>query len=117
MAEFPGNRSGRFDYDTDEHYTGVAWIDGLPIYRRVIALVGGNGLSESAAVEELNSLNRTTIIRVAFATTSPFGGDFLYLAESLQIKDSDGTITAVHTGVDLTGISIHAIVEYTRQQS
>ena len=117
MGEFPGSRGGRYDYELGEHYTGLAWVDGLPIYRRVEELSGGNGTTAGGAIPDLNNLSRDTIVRVDFAIRSPFSGNLFFYPEQVNINDTTGGIQVLHTGVDLTGITLHVIVEYTRVQS
>ncbi len=117
MADFPGNRGGRFDYESAEHYTGVAWIDGLPIYRQVITIAGANNSSSSAAIGGLSNTSRSTIVRVNFAAQGALAGDILLQPEGILVVNTTGVVTVLHTGVDFTGITLHVIVEYTRVQS
>lgn len=117
VQEFPGSLEGRYDYATAEHYTGQAWIDGKPVYRRVIEFIGGNNTSLSGAIAELNNINRETVIRVDFALRSPFSGSLIFLPEGIQVADATGELTVSHTGVDFTGLQLHCIVEYTRAET
>lgn len=116
MADFPGSRNGRYDYESAEHYTGAAWIDGLPIYRQVITIAGGNNSSSSGAVSGLSNSNRSTIVRVAFAAQGVVGGAIILQPEGITLADATGVVTVLHSGVDFTGITLHVIVEYTRVQ-
>ena len=109
-----GSRNGkRFDFEAAEHWIGREWIDGKPIYRRVIPLANpGNGASDSNTVD-LSEIE--TVIR-AEAMLHVSGTGWLNFIGDIDITaTANGTITANHQGINMTGRPApQCIIEYTK---
>jgi len=119
------------DYSADEVNTGVKWIDGKPIYRKVVPFTLPDGTSENTVAFDLSTLNTKIVIK---NEAKLFDDNDQWIDE--QIKITASHITNFHSRVDFpnileiaflsteiitgnvtvnqAGMSGHVILEYTK---
>lgn len=106
------------DYSIDETKTGYNWIDGKPIYRKVIDF--GNLPNTTSKTVAHNISNIDKIITLTGTATdgtrtlclpanSPDG-----LAYSINLYTPNLTNITVGTGVDRSTYSAYIVLEYTK---
>jgi hypothetical protein len=109
-ATYPGG----VDYATDEHPTGISWVDGKPIFRRVILLAGGNASSAATIADIYAAIEQI----VNFTWSSRFSitnivANFGATDNGLNITSAD-LLTIGHNGINLTGETLQIVLEYTK---
>ena len=101
-------------YETGESKTNSLFTDGKPVFRRVVALTGGNGTSTVTVAALANLID--VLVR---ADVSVNDGTNLEMnngtAVGVLIIEATGAITATHAGQDYTGDAPIVILEYTKQ--
>lgn len=108
----PVRRHIEMPHDADEHLTGSQWVDGKPIYRRVISMDnGGNGLTE---VQLDLSFIETVIRAEAWLNTAT--NVWQAMAGSVYIDTIlAGSITVNHQGINMSGRpQPQCVIEYTK---
>lgn len=119
----PGVFQPGADYSTDEHATGVNWIDGKPIFRIVVQLAGGmdvsTGASAALALTAQTLVNGYAVVRdlitaniIGAALGLTIGGGSAQ--PGIEVNTLTGAISVTHTGVDTTGATVFCILEYTK---
>ena len=113
--DFPTDCSDR--YSTDETKTYDTWIDGKPIYRKVVNIGSlPNATTKSVASGITNLDNLITIIGYTKSGTT------ILPLPLVDVNNMNGMITVyysngdviIRTGIDRTSFSGYVILEYTK---
>ena len=109
---------GREVFSTDEHFSGYTWVDGSPIYRKVIdfGALPNNGLkSVGLSISNLGIIvNMYGVASTASTTLSLPYSDPTDNANSISLLRGSTTLARILTGADYSGYSGFVIVEYTK---
>ena len=101
------------DFELGEQGLGVNWFNGKPLFRQAFQLAGGNGISTVAT--NLNTTMDTLIDGYwAGQTAAAWFANAGTTTNGITIAVADGLLTVDHTGVNLTGELIFAILLYTK---
>ena len=117
LVELAGGISSALSYSEEETATGAKWIDGKPIYRKVVTVdtlgVADTWIEVPHGISNLNKVIRvygTYHVKSTAATTR----------DAASIPNKDTSVNANTTGVvyysttDLTGSSGVFVIEYTK---
>lgn len=108
-----GSFSETFGYSVEEHGPIGTWINGKPIFRIVVLIPGGVGLSQ-VIVPVLDEI----VEEITRASWSVVNGMNLSVNTGTEVAINLDFITAqlsvTHTGDDFTGLTVTAILEYTK---
>jgi microcystin-dependent protein len=111
------------NYSTGEIFTGKTWIDGKPIYRKVIECgYGPNGTTSTTKSVPHNISNLGDVISISGFCKGDSGAylPFPYEPTNLNTKDglavyiSNGNVVATTLGFNFNTYKIYAILEYTK---
>lgn len=94
----------QYSYSTNETLTGGTWIDGKPIYRKVLE---ENSLNSGTKLINVNDLNIDTVIIRGYA-----GDGFPYIPLNTSKINLSKFITSVNATFDLDDGNV-IIIEYT----
>ena len=115
--------TGDMIYSTTEVDTGKIWIDGKPIYRKVIECgYGPNGTTSTTKSVPHNISNLGDVISISGFCKGDSGAylPFPYEPTNLNTKDglavyiSNGNVVATTLGFNFNTYKIYAILEYTK---
>lgn len=108
--------TGVADYSTSEHLTGEHWIDGRPIYRKVIATgalpnnttkLVAHGVVANAFISIRGyASNGALAIALPHVDTTSVANQIYLDARALEV--------VIVTGIDRSGFSGHIILEYVK---
>ncbi len=107
-------------YLLGESLTQKRWVDGKPIFRRVVALTGGNGTSTVTVAALANVIDVLIRADVTVLEATQFeynrASDNATATESgVEIIEATGAITAFHSAQDYSSDGPLVILEYTKQ--
>ena len=105
------------DYSTDEVNTGKKWIDGKPIYRKIVNFGNLPNTTTKNVVHNISNIdfitnyyaiatNSTAFWKLPFVSTST-------ISSGLQMT-IDKTNIIIVAGVDRSSYSAYVIIEYTK---
>lgn len=106
-------------YTSAEERIGT-WIDGKPIYRKVIYIASLPNHSAVAYPAGINNVNIVIdLYGIAHAQSGhnfplPYVSMFSNNAENIEITYLSGTEVRVVTGSDRSSLSAHIVIEYTK---
>ncbi len=95
----------------------MKWVDGLPIYRTVELLTGGNNTSSATFAELANHISSLTLARWAGRDSS--AGILRFMRGNnagVDVTIATGLVVVQHQTFDFTGEIVGVILEYTRLQ-
>jgi len=101
------------DFELGEQGIGVNWFNGKPVFRQAFQLVGGNG-SSTVATSLQNTMDTLIDGTWAGQTITAWFANAGTTTNGITIAVADGLLTVDHTGVNLTGELIFAILLYTK---
>lgn len=110
------------DYSTDEIDTGMKWIDGRPIYRKVISLTLPNSTYNSdQVIADLTDLAIDKIIKLEgmiYAETTQVITNFAYQGNaqycSLYYINSSKALRYSTNNIQYVNVPASIIIEYTK---
>lgn len=106
-------------YSTTEQLTGDTWIDGKPIYRKVVDLPGlPNNTSKSFAhgisdIDNIVKLEGQVYITANKQPVAPLNATRSFAANGIGAYVTLVSVV-VETGTDRTSMSAYAVIEYTK---
>lgn len=104
------------DYSTSEHLTGAKWIDGSPIYRKVISIGTLPNNATKSVAHGITALD--TVIHLYGAATSSANGlpiPYTHNTTNLQIVlNINSTDVNCGTYTDRTAYNGVVVIEYTK---
>ena len=103
-----------FDFSITEIPLQRNWVNGKPIFERAFQLTGGNGSSTVAT--GLNSIMEFLIDGKwgGFVAASGWFANAGTTTNGIVVDIGTGLLTVDHTGVNLTGELIFAVLRYTK---
>lgn len=116
---YTGKVKDRSQYSTDEQFTGKYWIDGKPLYRKVIECTSPSTKNQNTTIYD--QLNNTIVLR-HFEGIMYYGNDSIYSINSYIDTDNyiacwrrDATQIGMKVSRDVfTNCSVVIIIEYTK---
>ena len=106
-------------YSTDEQLTGGTWIDGKPIYRKVVSNVvyGTENVSVNTGISNIATLINLTFIEDGITADS--FSNYIYnginrRGVSLRVEKNTGIVSTVDRSTGVTGNNGIFIIEYTK---
>ena len=113
-----GNNLGNVSYSTDEHLTGANWIDGKPIYRKVVVT---GAVPIGAKLVNHNIVNLDTVVDFKGVLVDPGVGSpdrIMFndhsVANGLSVQMDSDRITLVAGTNGFADADSHVIIEYTK---
>lgn len=103
-------------YSTEEHPTGKKWIDGKPIYSKVIDCGTLPNATTKSVAHNISNLGRIINISgfaYSEANTSPLPKSNPTNAYGIDIR-VEGSYIVIQTGVDRTDYTGYVTIEYTK---
>ena len=103
------------DYSTTEINTGKTWIDGKPIYRKVMNITLGTALNTLYEVATFNS--NVLIIQISgyfISYSHRFNLPFAYNGEDIHFVSKDNKLYEQHNYQGANSMNCTIIVEYTK---
>lgn len=118
----PGNASAGVTYSTEETLTGDTWIDGKPIYRKIISkTVNGDskwytssGDNSIADVDTLIKYDWITDLGSTFHNSGAFYSTTSYSRAYLQTTGGTPNVHIAYYATDSKSGTVRAIVYYTK---
>ena len=109
---------GKEIYSTDETVIGT-WIDGKPIYRKVIDFGALPNTNLKYVAHNINNIKIfTKAYGIAYRDSDKINMPLPYVNNSAITNGiniyTDNTKIYIRTGVDLTNVTAHVILEYTK---
>ena len=108
------------DYSTDETKTFSKWIDGKPIYRKVVNLSTMPNNTIKSVAHRISNISIFTSIRGIAKGFGASAGTYIPLPYAHSVSSSnialtvDNTNVNVSTSTDYTNYGGYAILEYTK---